>query len=72
MKRCEEHTRVVGLTEVAEQTSSGGGVDNATILLLLEVRPCGTGDLWHSSIIIPKLRSMPSYLECASHVHSVD
>lgn len=36
---------VVGLAEVAEQTSSRSGVDDATELLLAEVRPGGTSAL---------------------------
>ena len=31
--------RVVGLAKVAEQASSGAGVDNTAILLLTEMRP---------------------------------
>jgi len=34
-------TGVVALAEAAEQTGGRGGVDDATILLLAEVRPCG-------------------------------
>ena len=38
-------SRVVGLAEVAEQAGGGGGVDDATELLLAEVRPGGAGAL---------------------------
>lgn len=37
--------RVVGLAKVTEQTGSGGGVDDATELLLAEVGPGGAGGL---------------------------
>lgn len=37
--------RVVGLAKVAEQTGSGGGVDDTTELLFPEVRPGGAGAL---------------------------
>jgi hypothetical protein len=37
--------RVVGLTEAAEETSSGGGVDHTAELLFPEVRPRGSSAL---------------------------
>lgn len=38
-------SRVVGLAEAAVETSSRGSVDDATVLLLAEVRPGGAGNL---------------------------
>lgn len=71
MTRGVRHTGVVGLAEVAKQTSGGRSVNDTSILLLLEVWPCGTSALLLLAVLLSILTKV-SYLECASHVYGVD